>query len=49
MKNGIMKIMKDIPKKKNDKIIKWLTEDYIKYIQTPKPKGKYNKKKQKIS
>lgn len=27
-----------------EKIIKWITEDYKKYIEQPKPKGKYTKK-----
>jgi len=30
---------------KNDKIIKWINEDYKQYIKPPKPKGKYTRKK----
>jgi len=32
-------------KERYDKIIKWIEEDYKQYIQPPKPKGKYTKKK----
>lgn len=32
-------------KERYDKIMKWITEDYKKYIQPTKPKGKYTKKK----
>ena len=30
---------------RHNKIIKWLTEDYKQYIEPPKPKGKYTRKK----